>query len=67
MGTIKFNIATQAQGALDRFVIKPATSIFYNNVGIGKTPNIYNGIGPEPNNALDISGNLDVTGHICTE
>ena len=50
-GTIKFNIATQAQGALDRFVITPNTSIFYNNAfynnGMGKTPN-YN---------LDISGN----------
>jgi hypothetical protein len=33
-GIIKFNIATQAQGAIDRFVIKPNTSIFYTDVGI---------------------------------
>jgi hypothetical protein len=36
IGTIKFNIATQAQGVIDRFVINLTTSIFYNNVGIGK-------------------------------
>ena len=35
-GTIKLNIATQAQGAIDRFVITPYSSIFYNNLGIGK-------------------------------
>ncbi len=28
VGTIKFNIATQAQGAIDRFVINPTSSIF---------------------------------------
>ena len=49
VGIIKFNIATQAQGAVDRFVINPSTSIFYNNLGIGKTPS-YN---------LDISGNTN--------
>ena len=51
VGTIKFNITTQSEGALDRFVIKPTTSVFYNNVGIGKTPN-YN---------LDVSGNINST------
>ena len=51
IGTIKFNITTQSEGALDRFVIKPTTSVFYNNVGIGKTPN-YN---------LDVSGNINST------
>jgi len=48
-GTIKFNIATQAQGAIDRFVITPYSSIFYNNLGIGKSPNYH----------LDISGNTN--------
>jgi hypothetical protein len=66
VGTIKFNIATQLEGALDRFVITPTTSIFYNNVGIGKIPNSYD-YGPKPNNALDVSGNLGVSGHIYTE
>ena len=49
VGTIKFNIATNSQGALDRFVITPTTSIFYNNVGIGITPNY----------TLDVSGNIN--------
>ncbi len=35
VGTIKFNIAKFDESALDPFVIKPTTSIFYNNVGIG--------------------------------
>jgi hypothetical protein len=48
-GTIKFNIATQAQGAIDRFVITPYSSIFYNNLGIGKSPSYH----------LDISGNTN--------
>jgi len=48
-GTIKFNIATQSQGAIDRFVITPYSSIFYNNLGIGKSPNYH----------LDISGNTN--------
>ncbi len=48
-GAIKFDISTQSQGALDRFVIYPKTSIFYNNVGIGKTPN----------HNMDISGNTN--------
>ena len=47
-GTIKFNIATQSQGAIDRFVINPNTSIFYNDVGIGKSPTV----------ALDVNGNI---------
>ncbi len=38
IGTIKFNITTHIEGALDRFVITPKTSIFYINVGIGKSP-----------------------------
>jgi len=49
VGTIKFNIASNSQGALDRFVITPTTSIFYNNVGIGITPNY----------TLDVSGNIN--------
>ena len=48
-GTIKFNIATQAQGTIDRFVSTPYSSIFYNNLGIGKSPNYH----------LDISGNTN--------
>ncbi len=36
--TIKFNIATQGQGALDRFVMTRTTSIFYNDLGVGKSP-----------------------------
>ncbi len=51
VGTKKFNIATQAQGAIDRFVINPTPSIFYNNVGIGKTPSAH----------LDVSGHLNVS------
>jgi hypothetical protein len=47
-GTIKFNITTQLQGAIDRFAITPNASIFYNNVGIGKTPTV----------ALDVHGNI---------
>jgi hypothetical protein len=66
IGAIKFNIATQLEGALDRFVITPTTSTFYNNVGIGKIPNSYD-YGPQPNNALDVSGNLGVSGNIYTE
>ena len=50
VGTIKFNIATQSEGALDRFIMTPTTSIFYNNVGIGLTPSFN----------LDISGHLNV-------
>ncbi len=53
-GTIKFNIATQAQGAIDRFVINPTSSIFYNNVSVGKTPSAH----------LDVSGNINATGSI---
>jgi hypothetical protein len=53
-GNIKFNIATNAEGGIDRFVITPTTSIFYNNVGIGKTPG-------QP---LDVSGNLLVSANI---
>jgi hypothetical protein len=56
VGTIKFNIATNSQGALDRFVITPTTSIFYNNVGIGLTPSFN----------LDISGHLNVSQNIYT-
>ena len=56
IGTIKFNLSTQAEGALDRFIITPNTSIFYNNVGIGKSPLF----------ALDVSGNINATGHIYT-
>ncbi len=53
------NIATHIEGALDRYIITPTTSIFYNNVGIGKSPSV----------ALDISGNLNatVTGNIYTQ
>ena len=56
VGTIKFNIATQAQGAIDRFVINPTSSIFYNNVGIGKTPSAH----------LDVSGHLNVSLNLYT-
>jgi hypothetical protein len=59
IGTIKFNlnIATQIEGALDRFVRTPTTSIFYTNVGIGKSP-------ASPLVALDISGHLNATGNV---
>jgi hypothetical protein len=56
VGTIKFNIATFGESAVDRFVITPTTSIFYNQVGIGKTPSVN----------LDVSGHLNVTGNIYT-
>ena len=56
VGTIKFNITTQSEGALDRFVIKPTTSVFYNNVGIGKTPSFN----------LDVSGFLNVSVNVYT-
>ena len=57
IGTIKFNIATLGESALDRFVITPITSIFYNNVGIGKNPSFH----------LDVSGNINATGSIYTQ
>jgi hypothetical protein len=50
------NIATQAQGASDRFVINPTTPIFYNNVGIGKIPSAH----------LDVSGHLNVSSNSYT-
>ena len=53
-GTRKSNIATQSHGAIDRFAMTPNKSIFYNNLGIGKTPN-YN---------LDISRNKIVMQYI---
>jgi hypothetical protein len=41
---------------LDRFIITPTTSIFNNNVSIGKSPSV----------ALDISGHLNATGNVYT-
>jgi hypothetical protein len=57
IGNIKFNISTNAEGEKDRLVITPTTSIFYNNVGIGKSPSV----------ALDISGHLNVSQNIYTQ
>ena len=54
IGNIKFNISTNAEGEKDRLVITPTTSIFYNSVGIGKTPG----------QALDISGSVFVSANI---
>ncbi len=53
VGTITLNIATFGESAVDRFVITPTTSIFYNQVGIEKTPLVN----------LDVSGHLNVTGY----
>ncbi len=41
---------------MDRFIITPTTSIFNNNVSIGKSPSV----------ALDISGHLNATGNVYT-
>ena len=57
IGNIKFNISTNAEGEKDRLVLTPTTSIFYNNVGIGKSPSV----------ALDISGHLNVSQNIYTQ
>ncbi len=40
----------------DRFVIKPTASIFYNNLGIEKTPSAH----------LDVSGHLNVSFNLYT-
>jgi hypothetical protein len=56
IGAIKFNIATQGQGTVDRFVMNPTTSIFYSNIGIGKTPSFN----------LDVSGNINVSLNLHT-
>jgi hypothetical protein len=57
VGPINFNIATQIEGALDKFIITPTTSIYYHNEGIGKSPSV----------ALGISGHLNATGNVYTQ
>jgi hypothetical protein len=57
IGNIKFNIATNTEGGIDRFIITPTTSTFYNNVGIGKTSG----------QALDVSGNAIISGNLYNQ